>query len=112
MSDHLNELFSPARLRNRWYKVPQDSCEPLALVAEHPSRSSYLKLEALLEKRFAGAELATLKLLLGRLQTKLTPVWSAVDSPLNAEQKNDIYQTLYTIEDLAAAYRIGSRNKR
>jgi len=114
MTEELDELFSPARLRKKWKKQSTRAGDKSASPEnEHPAKACFEKLEQVIANRFIGSDLAVMEQLLGVLQGKLEPVWDRMsEQPVDDINRAEINQLLNDIEDLAEAFTVGRTLKR
>ncbi len=114
MSDKIEDLLSPERLRGRWQRAEKkvggsDGAE----AEEHGALQIFAKLKRLIEKRFQGDNVLVLKLLLEGLETHLVQRFPETgDAPEDQEALDlAINEILNQLEDLVEAFELGGSGR-
>lgn len=119
MSNKIDDLFSPERLRRSWQKTKERKGGPVSAETDDKSPMEiYERLRNLIQARFSGDDVAALNFLLDDLQAMLIRMFPQAGESLNqAEPQADMipafYDVLNRIEDLVDAFEIaGHRRQR
>ena len=114
MSDKIDELLSPKRLRGRWQRAEKKVGEANGAVAEEQGALRiFAQLKRLIEERFQGDDTVALNLLLEELEAHLVPRFPETgEAPVDQKALDSaINEILNQIEDLAEAFELGGRGR-
>ena len=112
MTNSLDDIFSPERLRHRWQQdeVPAEKQEQAEVKPSEPgdAMAVFRRLQSRIQERFPGEQGEPLAALLNELEEKLLKRFSQTDDREVSEEDNsalnqEIESLLNDIEDLAEA---------
>jgi hypothetical protein len=117
MSNKIDGLFAPERLRRNWQKTKKRAGGPVSAETEGKSPLEiFVRLQVLIKERFSGDDAGALNLLLEELHALLIPMFPVVEkSQTPAENQAEmipaIHEVLNRIEDLVEAFEIAGRSR-
>ena len=109
LTNKIDQLLSPERLRGRWQRAEKKVAEPDGAEAEeHSALQIFVQLKRLIEERFQGDDVVALNLLLEGLETHLVQRFPETGEAPEDQEALDlaINETLNQIEDLVEAFQL------
>jgi len=112
MTDNLDDIFSPERIRRHWQQPDETAAQPdeekTATGEPQGSMEIFHRLHGLINQRFSGKKAEPLTMMLGELQDLLLKRFPQTsDAELSEEEKavlnSAIQELLNNIEDLVEA---------
>jgi hypothetical protein len=117
MTDKLNDLFAPERLRKSWQKTKSQAARLVNGERQGESLLDFFEhLRNLIQTKFSGDDADALDLLVEELHTLLMPMFPEVGKRTppaenQAEIISAIHDVLNRIEDLVDAFEIAGRSR-